>query len=150
MSLIYRTGDIFTTTLPAIGHGVNVRGLMGSGLAALVKKLAPSVEERYRTVCEAGELEPGANLPLYSPELDRWILNLASQVEPGADARLELLEEAVRRGLLWARERELSGVALPRIGSGVGGLQWDDVHEVLKALAAEYSDLAIELWTFEA
>jgi len=35
MTLVYRTGDLFTRDCPALGQGVNTLGRMGAGLGGL-------------------------------------------------------------------------------------------------------------------
>lgn len=153
MTLVHKSGDIFTTSQPAVIHGVNVMGIMGSGIAKTVRILYPDVYTAYRDYCKAGKLTPGGMFPFYghSPDgkvADRWILNAASQDDVGPSAKYEWLQESVRNALLFARRSKLKGVAICRIGSGVGALEQAPVQSILEHLANEFADLEIELWTY--
>lgn len=145
-NLTFLTGDIFTTTQPAIGHGVNVFGVMGSGIAVLVKNIYPAVFPPYKEACDAKTLKPGDMLPVKVTE-DKWVFNLASQRKPGADAKLEWLEQSLRTTFEFSIENGFSGFALPRIGAGVGGLNWEDVKALVARVSAEYPSVSIELWS---
>lgn len=140
-------GDIFTTQRHAIGHGVNLHGVMGSGIAKTVKTLYPAVFPPYQRACHSGLLTTGGMLPVEVAK-DRWILNMASQDKPGANARLDWLEDSLDAALHFVNMKNLDGLALPRIGAGIGGLEWDDVLEIIEKKSEEFPELIIEAWTF--
>lgn len=145
-NLIHKNGNMFTTELPAIAHGVNCKGLMGSGVAAIIRKDWPEVNEAYVAVCDKGLLHPGDNLPL-TAEDGTIFLNLASQDNPGADARLDWLREAFANGLKYCEVEGIKGFAMPRIGAGIGGLNWDDVLPVIEEETAKAPNVLVEIWS---
>lgn len=148
MALIQRTGDFFTTRLPALGHGCNTRGAFGAGVALAVRQKYPEVYAPYAAACRNELFTPGSLLPVKTRD-DRWLLNIATQVHPGRDARLDLIDEGVRLALDFCKEEGLEGMAIPRLGAGIGGLKWEDVLETLEAIMEEekYADLTLEVWT---
>ena len=146
--LTHRTGNIFTSDQPAIGHGVNCKGVMGSGIAVTVKKLFPEVYEVYRDYCREVGLHGGDMLPVLSNG-GRVILNLASQEKTGANAHYDFLEASVRNAFSYCQQNGISGFALPRIGAGIGGLDWDRVLEILAACSEEYPAIDLEVWTYD-
>ena len=133
-----KTGDLFTSTQPAIGHGVNVDGDMSGGLARIVQRRYPEVYEAYRAVCVDGRLQPGQMLPVLDED-GTWWLNLASQDRPGRHARLEWFEQALAQSFRFAQFKKLPGFAIPRIGAGIGGLDWEDVFEVIISTASDFA-----------
>lgn len=148
--LIHRTGDIFASDARAIGHGVNVDGVMGAGIAVGFRRRWGAMYEAYAELCRTGDLEPGGVHVWRNagdPEFD-LVLNIASQDRPGRHARLEWVRSGVRSALRATSLFGLSTLSLPRIASGIGGLIERDVERVLEQLAAE-SAVDIELWTFE-
>lgn len=153
MAVIHKNGNIFDTEMPVIGHGVNLDGVMGSGIAAKVAVLYPTVEESYRQVCEFGGLNAGSALILKVAdeefEGDRWIANISSQVEQGRNAKLPLLEAGLYETIEQMREMGLKGLALPKIGAGIGGLEWADVLDAIESEAEVNPDFTVEVWTFE-
>jgi O-acetyl-ADP-ribose deacetylase (regulator of RNase III) len=150
--LIHRYGDIFTTTSRAIGHGVNTVGVMGAGIAAQFSKRFPEMFEAYREACSNRTLEPGGvfswslKTPWGQPAL---VLNIASQELPGANASYDLLIGGVAAALQKCDEVGIETLALPRIGSGIGGLDQRMVEVVLTEVALRYR-ADIELWTYNA
>lgn len=138
-------GDIFTSTQPALGHGVNIIGVMGSGIAPLIRKRHPKVFAPYKEACDAQTLVAGGMLPVET-EPGFWVLNLASQDNPGRNARLEWLMESLERAFMFVVKNNLSGFAIPRIGAGVGGLEWADAKNAIERVASGYPDVTLEVW----
>lgn len=154
MSITHKSGDIFTTSQPAVIHGVNIRGVMGSGIAKTVRMHYPDVYSSYREYCLAGKLQAGGLFPFFghdpSGKTDsRWILNAASQDDPGPSATYEWLQESVRRAFDFATRFNLSGVAICRIGAGIGGLDWAPTLSIIEQLSREFPTLEVEIWTYD-
>lgn len=147
--LIHKTGDIFTTTSRAVGHGVNTHGLMGAGIARTFRKLYPDMYEAYHRECIQGKLVGGTVFPWKAENLDgdTFIFNISSQEAPGRNASYDLLVSGVKIALEWCDTWGLDTLALPRIGSGIGGLDEKVVEAILTSLA-ENSPVDIELWTY--
>jgi O-acetyl-ADP-ribose deacetylase (regulator of RNase III) len=144
-NLILRTGDMFTSDAPALAHGVNIAGVMGAGVAKFVKQKFPDAFLEYRTACWTGQLRPGG-VHIFDEGFP-VIYNVASQDLPGPHAKLTWLDTGIRAALTHADLNELSVIALPRIGCGIGGLDWADVEPVLRAAARDhYTDL--EVWEY--
>ena len=143
-TLTLHTGDLLTSTADGIAHGVNCRGFMGSGIAPFFKRRYEGMYDAYRTVCLAGHLHGGEAFIWPMPEVT--VYNIASQEEPGANATLSFLEHGVRAALTHADRYGVKTIALPRIGCGIGGLDWEDVRPLLAGLAAEF-ECDIEVWT---
>ncbi len=144
--LIHREGNIFDTEAPAIGHGINNKGVMGAGIALQFKQRYPDMYETYQIACEYGNVKGGQ---AYAWEADDFrIYNIVSQEEPGANASYDFLISGVQgtlKAMLWTGE---TVIALPRIGSGIGGLDEGLVEHILTYLA-EHSTVDIELWTYK-
>lgn len=149
MAFEHKIGDIFTTQMPAIGHGVNVYGMMGAGIAKLIANRFPQVLAPYKQACRDKSLVPGSmQFVRVGESPDKFILNMASQRRPGKDARLEWIESSAEASFRFAKSRGLAGFALPRIGSNIGGLDWhSEVKPLLERLAAREEGLLIELWS---
>jgi len=142
----YIVGDIFATELPAIGHGVNLDGVMGSGIAVLVRRNFPDIYEPYKQACRDQTLPVGGMLPINS-EYGKWIFNLASQDRPGANARLNWLEASVEASFVFAERENIHGLALPRIGAGVGGLKWVDALASIQNVAARHAEIKLDIYS---
>ncbi|MFE6967085.1 macro domain-containing protein [Agromyces sp. NPDC057679] len=143
--LIHRTGDLFTTDAPAIGHGVNVDpGVMGSGIAVLFRDRFPAMHAAYKVLCSRGDFPVGTVMIWESST--PTVYNIASQDRPGKNAQLEWLRTGVEAALQDTDARGYDRLALPRIGCGIGGLNWDEVEPVLAELAAAHTT-DLEIWS---
>ncbi|WP_432533677.1 macro domain-containing protein [Kineococcus arenarius] len=123
-------GDLFELGLPALAHGCNCRGSMAGGIALQFQARWPDMARAYRERCLAGDFQLGDVMPWETTE-GLVVYNLATQVETGADARLEAIDTTVRAALVDAERRGMDRLGVPRIGAGIGGLDWADVREVL-------------------
>jgi O-acetyl-ADP-ribose deacetylase (regulator of RNase III) len=130
----------------AIGHGCNCRGVMG-GLAGLVEKRWPAMAAEYRARCNDSTFTLGGVFPWLDEQTGVWIYNLATQQEPGADARLDAIADSVRAAISHARANAVSTIYLPRMGAGIGGLKWDDVRDTLETVDAVADDVELVLVT---
>jgi len=146
--IIHKTGDIFTTEAKAIGHGVNTKGLMGAGIAKQFRDRLPNMYQEYKDICAEGNFKGGMTVAYDLPG-GYVVYNIASQEEPGANASYDFLTTGVDAALRDAEDRGISAVALPRIGSGIGGLDEAEVENILAMLALFYN-VDIELWTYQA
>lgn len=130
-------GDLFDADTPAIGHGVNLAGVMGGGIARVFANRYPEMVPTYRQACLDGTLQLGG-FQRFDADDGRLIYNLASQDRPGADARYQALRDAVGAALADLLGLGISELALPRIGCGIGGLKWEWVQASLDKVSRVY------------
>lgn len=145
--LIDRTGDLFTSGDQVIGHGVNCAGQMQHGIAVTVaERYSRDMLKDYAQACASGVLRPGG-VRLWTKDRSMpFLVNMATQLAPGANARLPFIHQAVRTALSAVEDLGIYKLAIPRIGAGVAGLDWADVRKVL-AQASDGHDAALEIWS---
>lgn len=143
MSLVIRSGSLFDSSLTSLGQGVNIRGVMGAGIAVEFRRRFPQMYEHYREVCRLGALDPGYVHRFRENGIN--IYNIASQDEPGRHARVRWLRSGLERSLEIVADNGESGLAIPRIGCGIGGLEWDEVEEVIDEVADDFG-VKVEVW----
>jgi O-acetyl-ADP-ribose deacetylase (regulator of RNase III) len=135
MSVDYREGDLFAQPdLRALGHGVNCKGVMGSGIAPLFRARSEEMYRAYRDACFSGRLTLGGMFPWVNPD-GTVVYNLASQDRPGRHATLDAVRQSLDAALAHAEMHGVESLGLPRIGAGIGGLRWDDVKAVIEHVA---------------
>lgn len=131
-------GDLFDyAETHVIGHGVNVKGVMGGGIAAQFAQHYPEMKAFYQTVCASGTLVPGGILPWstqYDYEVVHHIANVASQCYPGADAQLNWLYQSLVLAASYANSVERP-LAICEIGCDIGGLDRIDAYKVFSRVA---------------
>lgn len=149
MTVTHRHGDLFSADAPALAQGVNCRGVMGAGIAVQFRKRYPTMFQAYVGLCGSGDLKPGDVFPWLDERTGRWVYNLATQAKPGRDARLDAVDAAVGRMVAHATAHDVPAVALPEIGCGIGGLDWDDVNLIVTRHATT-SGVQIQAWHLPA
>ena len=149
--IVFKTGDLFTTDVKVLGHGVNCCGVMGAGIAKSFAEKFPRMVGLYENICMDKILNPGG-IYIYE-EGETTVYNMATQDFPGANADLGWVATSFMYTLLEMRVREQYQIAIPRIGSGIGGLEWSDVQYELELQLANYDQdknsppIQVEVWT---
>jgi O-acetyl-ADP-ribose deacetylase (regulator of RNase III) len=137
MPVEYRNGDLFTTEAQALAHGCNCQGVMGAGIAVAFRKKYPEMYQEYQRMCGLKTFNLGSIYEYKAPD-GKVVFNLGTQQYPGACAELRFIE-----GTLWSLTKfhvpqlGISSVAIPRIGCGLGGLNWNDVKGVIEDIGKE-------------
>jgi O-acetyl-ADP-ribose deacetylase (regulator of RNase III) len=143
--MIRKKGDLFSTTASAIGHGVNTQGVMGSGIAVLFKEKFPKNYQTYHNACKMRLLLPGETLIF--KEDGRFITNIASQEKTGRNATYNYLMTAATDAALQLNDvYNIKRLAIPLIGCGIGGLEWEGVEVILKAVEIIVPGFEFEVW----
>ena len=143
MPIVYRPSDIFASGCAAIVNPVNCVGVMGAGLALAFKRRYPSHFASYRESCRTRVLRPGAVHiddfgELASP---RFIVALPTKRHWRDPSRLDDVERSLDALATELRLRRIPSVALPKLGCGLGGLPWPDVHAaIVRSLTSVASD----------
>ena len=139
-------GDIFSISgVSSYAHGCNCAGAMGKGIALQFRSKYPEMYSEYKTMCEEGIYKPGDVFDYNYG--DGHIYNLATQATWRTKAKIKYIEQSVKTMLELAMRDNVTKIAIPAIGAGLGGLKWDEVKDVLNRVSADYP--AIELYVVE-
>lgn len=131
-------------TIKAFAFGVTTQGTLDAGIAVAFKKRFLGLEEEYAKRCADGRFHLGDTLVFVDGE--NTVYGLALQAHWKARAKLAALERSMARAVELASNAHVSKIGIPRIGTGLGGLEWLRVKSVLTKLGAETS---VELVVFE-
>ncbi len=144
--LIYMTGDLFTSDAPALAHGVNCFGVMGAGIAKEFRARYPEMFQHYYQQCKDQTLQPGAVME-WRPGDGPTIYNIASQDKPGGYAQLGWLGAGLVTSLASADRLGYDRIAVPWIGTGIGGLKQPPVEAMMRGAASKFN-CDLEIWTY--
>jgi O-acetyl-ADP-ribose deacetylase (regulator of RNase III) len=134
------SGDIMLTGAPVIVHGVAPNDHFNSGLALQLRTAFPAMYKDFRHYCQQTHAEPGG-LWVWSGAGTTGsvqivsLLTQAGGYEHGArpgKARLEDVNHCLRELHRWIEDEKPSAVAVPRVATGVGGLDWEQVYPLIK------------------
>ncbi|UWX60374.1 macro domain-containing protein [Chryseobacterium oranimense] len=139
-------GDIFSLEgVSNFAHGCNCAGAMGKGIALQFKTKYPKMYKEYKALCQEGLFLLG-DVFIYKCEAGT-IFNLGTQTTWRTKADLNSIENAFEKMLSYSNLNKINKIALPKIGAGLGGLDWNDVKRIVEKLSKNYPQ--IDLWIVE-
>ncbi len=134
----YVSGDILKADTEALVNTVNCVGVMGRGIAFQFKNAFPDNFEAYKVACERGEVLPGHVFVHETGSLipPRYIINFPTKRHWRGKSRIEDIQTGLSALVDAIVAREIGSVAIPPLGSGLGGLDWSEVRPLIeKAMA---------------
>ncbi len=136
----YVNKDITTVETGIIAHGVNCQGRMGAGVALALKTKWPKVYEIYMKQPTGHDMLGTSNIFPVAENLH--VANCYTQEYYGSDGKRYASPDAIRESLTKVYElADILGidVYLPKIGAGLGGLDWElDVEPILNDFDSQY------------
>lgn len=143
-------GDILLTKAQAVAHGVAPSDHFESGLALALRERWPAMTKDFRHYVSQTHPKPG--------ELWMWgnvggvrIFNLLTQegkhehgAKPGR-ATLSNVSHCLRRLRHELEKEQVKSLAMPKLATGVGGLQWTDVHPLI---VQHMGDMPISIYLY--
>lgn len=141
----YRRGDILTAEVEALVNTVNCVGIMGRGIALQFKKAFPANFKAYATACRRHEVVPGRMFVYETGRLTlpRYIINFPTKRHWRGKSRIEDIEVGLAALAEEVRRRGIRSIALPPLGAGLGGLEWDEVHPRIEQALGGLSDVRV-------
>ena len=121
--ITYVEGNLFESPAEVLVNTVNTQGVMGKGIALQFKQLFPEMFRAYRSLCERGEIEIGS-LWLYRTE-HKSVLCFPTKREWRLPSKLEYVEAGLRSLLRTYEIANIHSIALPALGCGNGGLDFE-------------------------
>lgn len=148
MKIEYRKGDLFKTDCKCIVHGCNAQGVMGAGVAKIIRERYPKAYERYRNEYELHQhLKLGTLVTV--PCEDRIIINAITQDSYGNNGSRYVSYDAVSECMKRIdRHYELYGtteVAMPKIGAGLAGGDWNVIAAIIESELKTVKPIVYEL-----
>lgn len=131
----YTTGDILNADAEALVNTVNCVGIMGRGIALQFKNTFPKNFEAYAAACEREEVQPGRMFVYETGFLTnpKYIINFPTKRHWRGKSRIEDIEAGLRALVEEVHARGIRSIAIPPLGSGLGGLEWHDVRTRIDA-----------------
>jgi len=144
-------GDLLLSRADAWAHGVAPMDHFDSGLALSLREHYPSMYKDFRHYCQTYHPKPG-DVWLWQSADHRKIFNLLTQEaaqgnsgHPGRASTINVrhcLKNLVRE----LQKESIRSLAIPRIATGVGGLDWKDVQPLVEEYLGPI-DIAVFVYT---
>ncbi len=141
-------GNILRADAEALVNTVNCVGVMGKGIALQFKKAFPENFKAYEAACRHNEVKPGcmfvfATGQMFSP---RYIINFPTKRHWRGKSRYEDIEAGLRALVKEVKNRKIRSIAIPPLGSGLGGLQWGRVRPMIEKAFGPLPEVQVKLF----
>lgn len=143
-------GDILLSETQAIAHGIAPHDHFNQGLALALRENYPSMAKDFRHYCHQQNPKAGHAWLWAGPE--KVVINLMTQ-DPASDnkahpgkATTKNVSHALKELRAIIEKQGITSIALPKLATGVGGLDWSDVEPLIKQ---HLGDLKIPVVVYE-
>lgn len=141
MKIDYRIGDMFKGGHEYVAHGCNAQGVMGSGVAAIVKREYPYAFVAYQNSFKVHGLQLGQVVVAHSLSKGLpTVFNCITQNKYGTDQRYAnygAIQKCIQEvNIYMANECGLIAepeVAFPLIGAGLAGGDWSIIAGIIES-----------------
>jgi O-acetyl-ADP-ribose deacetylase (regulator of RNase III) len=147
----YVSGDILKTSAEALVHGVAPNDNFKQGLALSLREQWPSLYKDFRHFCKTTHPKEGG-LWSWKGAGGPAIVNLLTQEHPKTNdsnpgkATISHVSNSLKSLVKEAKEQKFSSLAITKVATGVGGLDWNEVKPVIEK---HLSELEIPVYVYE-
>ena len=141
----YKHGDILKERAEALVNTVNCVGVMGRGIALQFKNAFPDNFKAYAAACKNDEVQPGQMFVYETEKLfcPRFIINFPTKRHWRGKSRIEDIEFGLKALADIVRRYDIRSIAIPPLGSGLGGLEWADVKQRIEYAMQTLPDVQV-------
>ncbi|MCC6643083.1 MAG: macro domain-containing protein [Deltaproteobacteria bacterium] len=141
----YKTGDILAEDVEALVNTVNCVGIMGRGVALQFKKSFPANFEAYKAACDRDHVQPGRMFVFETGRLTnpRFIINFPTKRHWRGKSRIGDIDSGLDALVSEIETKGIRSVAIPPLGSGLGGLDWAVVRPRIEAALNRLRDVRV-------
>lgn len=143
-------GNLLAAEVEALVNPVNTKGVMGKGLALQFKKAFPESFADYYKAYKAGELEVGkvyVSRRLASP---KFIVHFPTKAHWRQPSKIQYISDGLADLVTQVRKLGINSIAIPPLGCGNGGLDWNVVESVIREAFADLPEVRVQLYPPQA
>lgn len=146
--ITFTSGDILKDHAEALVNTVNCVGAMGRGIALQFKNAYPQNFKAYAAACQRGVVQPGHMFVFETGQLTapRYIINFPTKRHWRGKSRMEDIETGLQDLVAVLQTKGIRSVAIPPLGSGLGGLVWAEVKMRIEAALLPLADVRVMVY----
>lgn len=145
----YKIGNLLNSEAEALVNTVNTVGVMGKGIALQFKNMFPNNYKLYVNACKSKELKIGKLLVTEEETLlsgKKIIINFPTKTNWRLPSEYQYIEAGLVELVKVIEEKNIKSIAIPPLGSGHGGLDWNRVKQLLEKYLA---DVDCDIYIYE-
>ncbi|WP_322516446.1 macro domain-containing protein [Rhodopseudomonas palustris] len=148
MTIKLVTGNLLEQRVDAIVNTVNTVGVMGKGIALQFKRKWPANAKAYEAACKRGDVVPGKmfvfdNGGLVEP---KFIINFPTKRHWRQPSRMADIDAGLVDLVAQVKRLNIRSIAIPPLGCGNGGLDWNLVRPRIEAAFRDLPDVQVQLF----
>lgn len=146
--ITYKTGNILDADAEMLVNTVNAVGVMGKGIALQFKNTFPENFSAYKKAVSEGKVRPGKVFIVNINAIGKvkYIANFATKNHWRYPSKLEWIESGLRDLKDQIVRLQVESVALPPLGCGHGGLDWNKIKPLIEH---NLSNLPVKILAYE-
>ncbi len=142
------TGNLLEAKADALVNTVNCFGVMGKGIALQFKQAFPDNYKEYEKACKKGQVRIGRMFVHKQNDMfhPKYIINFPTKRHWKNKSRLEDIQAGLSDLTKQVEELNIKSIAVPPLGSGLGGLDWKDVKPLIVKAFDKFPDTEVLLY----
>lgn len=142
-------GNLLEADAEALVNTVNCVGHMGKGIALQFKQAYPENFYAYQRAVKDGRVRPGAMFVFETGRYlnPKFIINFPTKRHWRGNSRIEDIESGLVALVEEIKSRGISSIAVPPLGCGNGGLDWNVVEPMIRQALAPLTGVEILLYS---
>ena len=149
MTIHITHGDLLRQDdVDAIVNTVNCVGVMGKGIALQFKHKFSDNFKAYQAACKTGEVCIGRMFVHDNGALARphYIINFPTKDHWRGNSRIEFIQSGLVDLVAQLERLQIKSIAVPPLGCGNGGLEWDEVRPLIEHALGTLPGLEVRLF----
>ena len=148
MTMKFITGNLLDAKAEALVNTVNTVGVMGKGIALMFKEAFPENFSSYEDACKRKEIFVGRMFVIERQNLigPKWIINFPTKRHWRHPSKIEWITAGLDDLKRVIVENGIRSVALPPLGCGNGGLDWQDVRPKIEEALGSLDGVVVAVY----
>jgi O-acetyl-ADP-ribose deacetylase (regulator of RNase III) len=141
----FKQGNILEESAEALVNTVNCVGVMGKGVALQFKQAFPENFHKYKKACTAKEVEAGRMFIVSTGQLlfPRYIVNFPTKRHWKEKSQIADIRSGLAALIQDIQRLEIRSIAIPPLGCGNGGLDWQEVQPLIEEAFASLPEVEV-------
>ncbi len=121
--ITFRQGNLLEADVDAVVNTVNTVGVIGKGIALMLRGRYTEFFKKYAAACKAREVQVGRMLTTATHELSgpQWVIHFPTKKHWRQPSRIEWIEQGLADLVRVIRDKGIRSIALPPLGCGNRG-----------------------------
>ena len=144
----FKQGNLLEEKAEALVNTVNCVGVMGKGIALQFKRAYPENFREYEKACKAKQVQPGKMFTFPTGNLfnPKYIINFPTKRHWKGKSKIEDVSQGLMALVAEVQHLEITSIAIPPLGCGNGGLDWNLVKPMIESAFAQLPNIRVIIY----